>query len=98
MGNVDGSNAASLQIAGTSTRFEGQTVSVEIKAQGSETAIVSSNATVQSGGALDEQRDGHQWRAKWHLQRGGDGDQRIQRRGHRNEHLNAIAGIANLDQ
>ncbi|TDE25784.1 tandem large repeat [Vibrio owensii] len=51
MGNVDGSNAASLQIAGTSTRFEGQTVNVEIKAQGSETAIVSSNATVQSGGA-----------------------------------------------
>ncbi|WP_047475930.1 tandem large repeat, partial [Vibrio campbellii] len=51
VGNVDGSNAASLQIAGTSTRFEGQTVSVEIKAQGSETAIVSSNATVQSGGA-----------------------------------------------
>ncbi|MFQ0977578.1 tandem large repeat, partial [Vibrio campbellii] len=51
VGNVDGSNAASLQIAGTSTRFEGQTVSVEIKAQGSETPIVSSNATVQSGGA-----------------------------------------------
>ncbi|WP_409591164.1 tandem large repeat [Vibrio jasicida] len=51
VGNVDGTNAASLQIAGTSTRFEGQTVSVEIKAQGSETAIVSSNATVQSGGA-----------------------------------------------
>ncbi len=51
VGNVDGSNAASLQIAGTSTRFEGQTVNVEIKAQGSETAIVSSNATVQSGGA-----------------------------------------------
>ncbi|PAW10889.1 tandem large repeat [Vibrio sp. V1B] len=51
VGNVDGSNAASLQIAGTSTRFDGQTVSVEIKAQGSETAIVSSNATVQSGGA-----------------------------------------------
>ncbi|AUV88712.1 tandem large repeat [Vibrio campbellii] len=51
VGNVDGSNAASLQIAGTSTRFEGQTVNVEIKAQGSETPIVSSNATVQSGGA-----------------------------------------------
>ncbi|CAH1527057.1 conserved exported hypothetical protein [Vibrio jasicida] len=51
VGDVDGSNAASLQIAGTSTRFDGQTVSVEIKAQGSETAIVSSNATVQSGGA-----------------------------------------------
>ncbi len=51
VGNVDGSNAASLQIAGTSTRFDGQTVSVEIKAQGSETPIVSSNATVQSGGA-----------------------------------------------
>ncbi|WP_224727137.1 Ig-like domain-containing protein, partial [Vibrio campbellii] len=47
VGNVDGSNAASLQIAGTSTRFEGQTVNVEIKAQGSETPIVSSNATVQ---------------------------------------------------
>ncbi|MHA2815197.1 tandem large repeat, partial [Vibrio campbellii] len=31
--------------------FEGQTVNVEIKAQGSETPIVSSNATVQSGGA-----------------------------------------------
>ncbi|MBN8143133.1 hypothetical protein DC357_23185, partial [Vibrio vulnificus] len=28
-----------------------QTVSLEIKAQGSETVIVSSNATVQSGGA-----------------------------------------------
>ncbi|AQM70546.1 hypothetical protein Vca1114GL_04121 [Vibrio campbellii] len=51
VGNVDGSNAASLQIAGTSTRFDGQTVNVEIKAQGSETPIVSSNATVQSGGA-----------------------------------------------
>ncbi|CAH1542267.1 Tandem large repeat [Vibrio owensii] len=51
VGNVDGTNAASLQIAGTSTRFDGQTVNVEIKAQGSETAIVSSNATVQSGGA-----------------------------------------------
>ncbi len=51
VGNVDGSNAASLQITGTSTRFDGQMVSVEIKAQGSETAIVSSNATVQSGGA-----------------------------------------------
>ncbi|NOJ21098.1 hypothetical protein F0239_27175, partial [Vibrio jasicida] len=51
VGNVDGSNAASLQIAGTSTRFDGQTVSVEIKAQGSETPIVSSNATVQNGGA-----------------------------------------------
>ncbi|MGR5109694.1 tandem large repeat, partial [Vibrio jasicida] len=51
VGNVDGTNAASLQIAGTSTRFDGQTVSVEIKAQGSETPIVSSNATVQSGGA-----------------------------------------------
>ncbi|NVD22219.1 tandem large repeat [Vibrio vulnificus] len=51
VGNVDGTNAASLQIAGTSTRFDGQTVSLEIKAQGSETVIVSSNATVQSGGA-----------------------------------------------
>ncbi|KIF47900.1 Ig-like domain-containing protein, partial [Vibrio owensii] len=51
VGNVDGTNAASLQIAGTSTRFDGQTVNVEIKAQGSETPIVSSNATVQSGGA-----------------------------------------------
>ncbi|MET2949445.1 tandem large repeat [Vibrio owensii] len=51
VGNVDGTNAASLQVAGTSTRFEGQTVSVEIKAQGSETPIVSSNATVQNGGA-----------------------------------------------
>ncbi|WP_231740481.1 tandem large repeat, partial [Vibrio jasicida] len=51
VGNVDGSNAATLQIAGTSTRFDGQTVNVEIKAQGSETPIVSSNATVQGGGA-----------------------------------------------
>ncbi|WP_045463363.1 tandem large repeat [Vibrio hyugaensis] len=51
VGNVDGSNAASLQIAGTSTRFDGQTLSVEIKAQGSETVIASGNATVQSGGA-----------------------------------------------
>ncbi|MEF1329045.1 tandem large repeat, partial [Vibrio sp. M260121] len=51
VGNVDGTNAASLQIAGASTRFDGQTVSVEIKAQGSETPIVSSNATVQNGGA-----------------------------------------------
>ncbi|WP_409929462.1 tandem large repeat, partial [Vibrio jasicida] len=51
VGNVDGTNAASLQIAGTSTRFDGQTVNVEIKAQGSETPIVSSNATVQNGGA-----------------------------------------------
>ncbi|YCO00439.1 tandem large repeat [Vibrio sp. VNB-15] len=50
-GNVDGTNAASLQIAGTSTRFDGQTVSVEIKAQGSDTVIESSNATVQNGGA-----------------------------------------------
>ncbi|MET2855406.1 hypothetical protein ABXV24_26545, partial [Vibrio owensii] len=51
VGNVDGTNAASLQIAGTSTRFDGQTVSVVIKAQGSETPIVSSNATVQNAGA-----------------------------------------------
>ncbi|HBI3715971.1 TPA: hypothetical protein K4M41_004815, partial [Vibrio parahaemolyticus] len=33
------------------SRFDGQTVSVEIKAQGSETVIASSSATVQSGGA-----------------------------------------------
>ncbi|HGS5244131.1 TPA: tandem large repeat, partial [Vibrio parahaemolyticus] len=51
VGNVDSSNAASLQITGTSSRFDGQTVSVEIKAQGSETVIASGSATVQSGGA-----------------------------------------------
>ncbi|EPM4752891.1 tandem large repeat, partial [Vibrio parahaemolyticus] len=51
VGNVDSSNAASLQISGTSSRFDGQTVSVEIKAQGSETVIASGSATVQSGGA-----------------------------------------------
>ncbi|TNZ18089.1 hypothetical protein CGK53_23830, partial [Vibrio parahaemolyticus] len=39
------------QITGTSSRFDGQTVSLEIKAQGSETVIVSGSATVQSGGA-----------------------------------------------
>ncbi|MGL1192981.1 tandem large repeat, partial [Vibrio parahaemolyticus] len=51
VGNVDSSNAVSLQITGTSSRFDGQTVSVEIKAQGSETVIASGSATVQSGGA-----------------------------------------------
>ncbi|OWL81296.1 hypothetical protein AKG79_20710, partial [Vibrio parahaemolyticus] len=51
VGNVDSSNAAALQITGTSSRFDGQTVSVEIKAQGSETVIASGSATVQSGGA-----------------------------------------------
>ncbi|EJB8535284.1 tandem large repeat, partial [Vibrio parahaemolyticus] len=51
VGNVDSSNAASLQITGTSSRFDGQNVSVEIKAQGSETVIASGSATVQSGGA-----------------------------------------------
>ncbi|WP_159075885.1 tandem large repeat, partial [Vibrio parahaemolyticus] len=51
VGTVDSSNAAALQITGTSSRFDGQTVSLEIKAQGSETVIVSGSATVQSGGA-----------------------------------------------
>ncbi|HCE3345653.1 TPA: tandem large repeat, partial [Vibrio parahaemolyticus] len=51
VGNADSSNAAALQITGTSSRFDGQTVSVEIKAQGSETVIASGSATVQSGGA-----------------------------------------------
>ncbi|KYX89728.1 hypothetical protein AVR81_21135, partial [Vibrio parahaemolyticus] len=51
VGNVDSSNAAALQISGTSSRFDGQTVSVEIKAQGSDTVIASGSATVQSGGA-----------------------------------------------
>ncbi|KKI08569.1 hypothetical protein WU75_13840, partial [Vibrio parahaemolyticus] len=51
VGNVDSSNAAALQITGTSSRFDGQTVSVEIKVQGSATAIASGSATVQSGGA-----------------------------------------------
>ncbi|MFL0958240.1 hypothetical protein ACJO1W_24240, partial [Vibrio parahaemolyticus] len=51
VGNVDSSNAVALQITGTSSRFDGQTVSVEIKAQDSETVIASGSATVQSGGA-----------------------------------------------
>ncbi|MCF9144529.1 hypothetical protein J8A87_29300, partial [Vibrio parahaemolyticus] len=51
VGNVDSSHAVALQITGTSSRFDGQTVSVEIKAQGSETVIASGSATVQSGGA-----------------------------------------------
>ncbi|MBO0191030.1 tandem large repeat, partial [Vibrio parahaemolyticus] len=51
VGNVDSSNAVALQITGTSSRFDGQTVGVEIKAQGSETVIANGNATVQSGGA-----------------------------------------------
>ncbi|EGQ8399742.1 tandem large repeat, partial [Vibrio parahaemolyticus] len=51
VGNVDSSNAAALQITGTSSRFDGQTVGVEIKAQGSDTVIASGSATVQSGGA-----------------------------------------------
>ncbi|WP_192890949.1 tandem large repeat [Vibrio bathopelagicus] len=51
VGSVDGSNAANLAFSGISTRFDGQGLSLEVKAQGSETVLKSGNATVASGGA-----------------------------------------------
>ncbi|MDP2592983.1 tandem large repeat, partial [Vibrio splendidus] len=51
VGSVDGSNAADLAFSGTSTRFDGQGLSLEVKAQGSEAVLKSGNATVASGGA-----------------------------------------------
>ncbi|UQV23312.1 tandem large repeat [Vibrio sp. J383] len=51
VGSVDGSNAANLAFSGTSTRFDGQELRLEVKAQGSETVLKSGNATVASGGA-----------------------------------------------
>ncbi|MDH5937983.1 hypothetical protein L8R84_17850, partial [Vibrio splendidus] len=51
VGSVDGSNAADLAFSGTSTRFDGQGLNLEVKAQGSEAVLKSGNATVASGGA-----------------------------------------------
>ncbi|MFA0226539.1 hypothetical protein AB4483_20980, partial [Vibrio splendidus] len=42
---------ADLAFSGTSTRFDGQGLSLEVKAQGSEAVLKSGNATVASGGA-----------------------------------------------
>ncbi|MFH4477290.1 tandem large repeat [Vibrio alginolyticus] len=50
MGNVDETHAATLQFEGTSTRFDGQSLRLEVKAQGSATVLKSSSATVQAGG------------------------------------------------
>ncbi|WP_372081882.1 tandem large repeat, partial [Vibrio sp. 10N.286.49.C3] len=49
--NVDGSNATSLVFSGTSTRFDGQGLSLEVKAQGNDTVLKSGSATVAQGGA-----------------------------------------------
>ncbi|GAJ70392.1 large repetitive protein [Vibrio sp. JCM 18904] len=50
VGNVDEAHAATLQFEGTSTRFDGQSLRLEVKAQGSATVLKSSSATVQAGG------------------------------------------------
>ncbi|EGQ9216307.1 tandem large repeat, partial [Vibrio alginolyticus] len=50
VGNVDETHAATLQFEGTSTRFGGQSLRLEVKAQGSATVLKSSSATVQAGG------------------------------------------------
>ncbi|HHF3079476.1 TPA: tandem large repeat [Vibrio diabolicus] len=50
VGNVDETHAATLQFEGTSTRFDGQSLRLEVKAQGSATVLKSSSATVQAGG------------------------------------------------
>ncbi|MFA0688352.1 hypothetical protein AB4616_24815, partial [Vibrio sp. 10N.222.49.A10] len=51
VGSVDGSNAANLAFSGTSTRFDGQELSLAVKAQGNETVLKNGVATVASGGA-----------------------------------------------
>ena len=43
-------DTATLQFEGTSTRFDGQSLRLEVKAQGSATLLKSSSATVQAGG------------------------------------------------
>ncbi|HCZ8947431.1 TPA: tandem large repeat, partial [Vibrio alginolyticus] len=50
VGNVDETQAATLQFEGTSTRFDGQSLRLEVKAQGGATVLKSSSATVQAGG------------------------------------------------
>ncbi len=50
VGNVDETHAATLQFEGTSTRFDGQSLRLEVKAQGSAMVLKSSSATVQAGG------------------------------------------------
>ena len=50
VGNVDETHAATLQFEGTSTRFDGQSLRLEVKAQGSVTVLKSGSATVQAGG------------------------------------------------
>ncbi|MCV5959300.1 hypothetical protein OFO30_28360, partial [Escherichia coli] len=50
VGNVDEAHAATLQFEGTSTRFDSQSLRLEVKAQGSGTVLKSSSATVQAGG------------------------------------------------
>ncbi|HBC3811851.1 TPA: tandem large repeat, partial [Vibrio alginolyticus] len=50
VGNVDEAHAATLQFEGTSTRFDGQSLRLEVKAQGGATVLKSSSATVQAGG------------------------------------------------
>ncbi|MGR5391690.1 tandem large repeat, partial [Vibrio crassostreae] len=51
VGSVDGSNAANLAFSGTSTRFDGQELSLAVKAQGNETVLKNGVTTVASGGA-----------------------------------------------
>ncbi|MEZ9441016.1 tandem large repeat, partial [Vibrio atlanticus] len=51
VGSVDGSNATNLAFSGTSTRFDGQGLSLEVKAQGSDAVLKSGSATVANGGA-----------------------------------------------
>ncbi|WP_241911105.1 hypothetical protein, partial [Vibrio lentus] len=51
VGSVDGSNAANLAFSGTSTRFNGQELSLAVKAQGSEAVLKNGVTTVASGGA-----------------------------------------------
>ncbi|MFA0188131.1 hypothetical protein AB4456_25030, partial [Vibrio splendidus] len=50
VGSVDGSNAANLAFSGTSTRFDGQELRLEVKAQGNETVLKNGVTTVASGG------------------------------------------------
>ena len=50
VGSVDETHAATLQFEGTSTRFDGQSLRLEVKAQGSATVLKSGIATVQAGG------------------------------------------------
>ena len=50
VGSVNETHAATLQFEGTSTRFDGQSLRLEVKAQGSATVLKSSSATVQAGG------------------------------------------------